>query len=100
MFQNKAFVVLIGLAIGFIAGFILRPVIAPATGIGSQPPVAIAAEAPRSEQYFEAHIDEARHIISGCRDGSVRGGECSNAADAVTKVEARERTDRFLGKHP
>lgn len=52
---------------------------------------------PRSSQYFEAHIEEARQIVDGCRDGSVRGNECDNADLAVQKADARERTKRFLG---
>lgn len=52
---------------------------------------------PRSTQYFEAHVDEARQIVEGCRDGSVRGAECDNADIAVQTVEARERRKRFLG---
>ena len=53
---------------------------------------------PRSVQYFEAHIDEARQVVGGCRDGSVRGGECDNADRAVQTAEAREQTRKFLGR--
>jgi hypothetical protein len=52
---------------------------------------------PRSRQYFEAHIDEAREVYAGCRDGSVRGGECDNAEIAVKQAEAKERSKRFFG---
>lgn len=58
---------------------------------------ACAPAEPRSQQYFEAHIDEARQIVEGCRDGSVRGGECDNADRAVQRAEAKERSKRFLG---
>ncbi len=56
-----------------------------------------AQSEPRSTQYFDAHIDEARQIVGGCRDGSVRGEECDNAERAVKTVAAKERTKRFLG---
>ena len=52
---------------------------------------------PRSKQYFDAHIDEARQVVEGCRDGSVRGGECDNAELAVNRTDAKERAKRFLG---
>ena len=52
---------------------------------------------PRSRQYFEAHIDEARTIVEGCRDGSVRGDECDNAEMAVKLAEAKERRQKFFG---
>lgn len=52
---------------------------------------------PRSQQYFEAHIDDARQIVEGCRNGSVRGGECDNADRAVQRAEAKERSKRFFG---
>lgn len=52
---------------------------------------------PRSTQYFEAHIDEARQIVEGCRDGSVRGAECDNPDIAVQMAEAKERRKRFFG---
>lgn len=53
---------------------------------------------PRSTQYFEAHIDEARKVVADCRDGSIRGDECTNADVAVQTVEGRERFKRFRGK--
>ncbi|MBW8297270.1 MAG: hypothetical protein K0M74_16040 [Sphingopyxis sp.] len=52
---------------------------------------------PRRQLYFEAHIDEAREIVEGCRDGSVRGDECTNAERALSRNEAKERSKRFLG---
>lgn len=52
---------------------------------------------PRSQLYFEGHIDEAREIVEGCRDGSVRGDECMTAGRAVSRKEAKERSKRFLG---
>lgn len=52
---------------------------------------------PRSRQYFEVHVDEAREVFAGCQDGSVRGGECDNAEMAVKRADAKERTKRFLG---
>ncbi|MGV1681684.1 EexN family lipoprotein [Sphingopyxis sp. NJF-3] len=53
---------------------------------------------PRSVQYFEAHLDEAREIVASCRDGSTKGDECSNAGVAVQVAEGRERFERFRGK--
>ena len=52
---------------------------------------------PRSTQYFEAHIEEARQIVDGCRDGTVRGGECDNADLAVQQADAKEKSRRFFG---
>lgn len=53
---------------------------------------------PRSTQYFEANLDEARKVVADCRAGSTRGDECTNADVAVQTVEGRERFKRFLGK--
>ncbi|WP_448658253.1 hypothetical protein ACPVPU_12355 [Sphingomonas sp. CJ99] len=93
-------IVLVTLVLGFSGGFFLRPVIAPA----KQAVIAAAAlpAAPgysdaRGTQYFIANIDEARHVVSGCRDGSVRGGECATAEEAIITVDAQERRKRFLG---
>lgn len=57
-----------------------------------------SAPEPRSAEYFAAHLDEAREIVAGCTDGSIRGGECTNANLAVEEAKARERLRRFLGK--
>lgn len=101
MLQGKTvIIVLVTLVIGFASGFILRPVIMPpanttfAVGPAQTP---ASAEQARGTQYFVAHIDEARQLIAGCRDGSVRGGECANAEEALVKVDAAERRKRFLG---
>ncbi len=100
MSQGKTFtIVLVTLVIGFTGGFILRPVIMPP----AQTTVAVSLPAPasmaqaRGTQDFEANIDEARQVAVGCRDGSVRGGECANAEEALIKVDAAERRKRFLG---
>lgn len=53
---------------------------------------------PRSTVYFEAHPDEARRIVAGCKDGTVRGDECANADIAVQTLDGRERMRRFMGK--
>lgn len=93
-------IVLITLAIGFAGGFVLRPVIAPPQQADT---IAVASPAPpvtgeaRGTQYFVAHIDEARQVVAGCRDGSVRGEECATAEEAIIKVDAQERRKRFLG---
>jgi len=104
MVQRKSVVIsVVMLFAGFAIGFVLRPVIDPVTptptGIGSGlVPAAIAG--PRGTQYFAANLDEARRIIVGCRDGSVRGDECALAEQAVETAEARANTKRFLGSRP
>lgn len=101
MLQRKTLIiVLFTLAIGFAGGFVLRPVITPApqmaAAISPVPITAPSAEL-RGTQYFVTHIDEARQVVTGCRDGSVRGGECATAEEAIIKVDAQERRKRFLG---
>ena len=92
-------IVLVTLVLGFAAGFALRPVIAPQSDpVAAVLPGATVTSEARGMQYFVAHIDEARRIVAGCRDGSVRGGECATADQAITRVEAQERQKRFLGK--
>jgi hypothetical protein len=92
-------IVLVTLIIGFGAGFVLRPVIVPVgqTVVAGHLSAAQAPAAPRGVQYFAAHIDEARQVISGCSDGSVRGDECVYADQAVIEAEARERFKKFMG---
>ena len=93
-------IVLVTLVIGFSGGFFLRPVITPAqqaVNAAAAPPVAHRYSEARGAQYFMANIDEARQVVAGCRDGSVRGGECATAEEAVIKVDAQERRKRFLG---
>ena len=53
---------------------------------------------PRSEEYFHAHLDEARQIVAKCRDGSTRGEECANADYAVQLADAEAKRDRFFMK--
>ncbi|QIG78609.1 hypothetical protein [Stakelama tenebrarum] len=101
MIQGKTWIaVIVALIVGFGAGFTLRPIIvAPsAPAATSTPPLAQAAAEPRSKSYFAAHLDEARQIVAGCQAGSVRGGECANAEQAVTEAEGKERFRRFMGK--
>lgn len=94
MIQGKILViVLVALIVGFGAGFALRPVILP---IGQT--AALAPAEPRATQYFAAHIDEARQVVADCQAGSVRGGECANAEQAVTEAEGKDRFRRFMGK--
>ena len=93
-------IVLVTLVIGFAGGFVLRPVIAPLsqTAVAVSPaPAAPQPTAARGTQYFAANIDEARQIVTGCRDGSVRGDECANAEQAVIEVDSRDRFKRFTG---
>lgn len=54
--------------------------------------------APRSSEYFAEHLDEARQVVTGCRDGTVRGEECANAGLVVEEVDAKERFRRFRGR--
>lgn len=92
--------VLVTLLVGFTGGFVLRPIIAPTeqTVPAAIPPPATAAPSEaRGTQYFVANIEEARQVVAGCRDGSVRGGECASAEEAIIKVNAQERRKRFLG---
>lgn len=93
-------IVLVTLVLGFIGGFVLRPVITPTqqtVPIAIPSPIAAAPSEARGTQYFVANIEEARQVVAGCRDGSVRGGECATAEEAIIKVEAQERRKRFLG---
>ncbi|WP_242129593.1 EexN family lipoprotein [Sphingobium sp. Sx8-8] len=53
---------------------------------------------PRGTQYFAAHLDEAREVVAGCSNGSVRGDECTNADLAVQEADAKERFRKFRGK--
>ena len=101
MSQGKTIIiVVVTLLVGFAGGVVLRPVIAPTqqadTIAVASPATPVSSEA-RGTQYFVAHIDDARRIVAGCRDGLVRGGECATAAEAIIKVEAQERRKRFLG---
>lgn len=101
MGQGKTIiVVLVTLSTGFAGGFLLRPMILPIQqtdmGTAAAPPTPLSSEA-RGTQYFAAHIDEARQVVAGCRDGSVRGGECATAEEAIIKIDAHERRKRFLG---
>lgn len=59
---------------------------------------ACAQPAPRGHEYFAEHLDEARQIVTGCRDGTVRGEECANAGVAVEEADAKERFRRFRGR--
>lgn len=97
MMQGKTLlIVLVTLLVGFVAGFVLRPVIAPPHAVDIASPPSSTASA-RSTQYFVAHVDEARQIAQSCRDGSVRGDECSNAEAAIVKLEAQKRSKQFIG---
>lgn len=87
------------LMVGFAGGFVLRPVLMPSEGaVPAISPTAPTFSEARGIQYFVAHVVEARRVVAGCRDGSVRGAECAIAAEAIIKVEAQERRKRFLGK--
>lgn len=62
------------------------------------PLAACGQSEPRSVQFFEANMEEARKVAAACTDGSQRGAECGNADVAIQTVEARERFERFRGK--
>lgn len=98
---NKTIIIgLVILLVGFAGGFVLRPVVAPTNRpppVDIPTPMAAAPSEARGTQYFVAHIDEARQVVAGCRDGSVRGDECATAEEAIIKVNAQERRRRFLG---
>jgi len=101
MAQGKTLIiVLVTLIVGFGAGFVLRPVFAPpehaAIVAGPAPAPPTPAE-PRGKQYFAAHLDEARQVLTQCAEGSVRGDECFNAEMAVTEADGRARHKRFFG---
>lgn len=53
---------------------------------------------PRSLQYFESHLEEARDIVAACENDTHRGDECQNASIAIETAEAREKFKRFRGK--
>ena len=92
--------ILIALVVGFGAVFVARPVTMQtqqADTIAKALPAAPVSNEARGTQYFVAHIDEARRVVADCRDGSVRGGECATAEEAIIKVDAEERRRRFLG---
>lgn len=101
MWQSKTIIIaFVTLVIGFAGGFVLRPVIAPTqqtAPVAIPSPIAAGPSKARGTQYFVAHIDEARQVVAGCRDGSVRSGECATAEEAIIKVKAQERRRRFLG---
>lgn len=52
---------------------------------------------PRAEQYFSAHIEEAKQVVEDCAAGTARGQECMNAEIAVSKARAKERSKKFFG---
>ncbi|MFT3967251.1 MAG: hypothetical protein QM690_15350 [Sphingobium sp.] len=101
MKQGKTLIIaLVTLIIGFGGGFVLRSVIAPpkqAAIVAASPAAAPVPAEPRGKQYFAAHLDEARELLTGCAEGSVRGEECFNAEMAVTEAEGRARHKRFFG---
>lgn len=100
MTQGKTLIiVLVTLIVGFGAGFIFRPLIAPAeqTAVAIPPPAATAPAKPRGKPYFAAHLDEARQVLTQCAEGSVRGDECFNAEMAVTEADGRARHKKFFG---
>lgn len=91
---------LVMLLIGFGVGLAMRPIFAPMTNettVTAPFSSSLVTDGPRSTEYFLANIDEARQVVAGCRDGSVRGIECATAGEAIIKTDAAERRRRFLG---
>lgn len=93
-----AVVVIVVLITGYVAGFITRPLI---VAVGTDRSTATpslpnrANSDARSEQYFAAHLDEARQVVEDCREGTVRGDECANAERAVVAAESKDRFREF-----
>lgn len=94
-------IILVTLVCGFGTGILLRPIVMPppqvAVANNPSPIVAVPDEA-RSTQYFEENIDEARQVAAACRDGTVRGDECTNAETAISIADSKERFKRFRGR--
>ena len=98
MTRNRlSFLLFVTLFIGFGAGVVLGPVIMQPnqTMIANVPPQVVASGAPRGTQFFEANIGEAQQVITACRNGTIRGDECTNAETALITVESKERFKRF-----
>lgn len=50
----------------------------------------------RSEEYFNAHIAEARKLVAACTSGSERGPECENAHLAVDEADRKADVEKAL----
>ena len=55
---------------------------------------------PRSEDYFRAHLGEARRVVAQCHASTTRGEECGNADYAVRLAHAEAMRDRFFKADP
>lgn len=97
--QRFISLLMIVLVAGFVAGYLVRPLLAAVAPSPVVPAVAALA-VPRASQSFAAHPDLARAIVAGCAAGTVRGGECENAQSALSSAEGRARTERFIGSRP
>lgn len=95
MSRSMLFAIIMALVIGFLGGFVLRPIVLPPQAATSAPASETNPKEARGVEYFVAHVDEARAVVAGCRDGTVRGEECNNAETAVTTIESKERFRRF-----
>lgn len=92
--------VVVALVSGVGAGFVLRPMIVPMHPVAATPGDALSTQypvAPRSKQYFAAHLDKARQVLAACKDGAVGGDECANAERAVIEADGHDRFKRFMG---
>jgi hypothetical protein len=102
MLHSKTIVImLVCLLVGFAGGFVVRPVIAPiqlmTPRASTAPPASERSEA-RGVQFFAANLEKAHRVVAGCRDGSVRGAECSNAERAIIEADSRDRLKRFTDR--
>lgn len=70
----------------------------PIMGLAFMALSACAQAEPRSVQYFEAHLDEAKKVAADCLQGSATGEECTHAGLAIKVDEDRKRFERFRGK--
>ncbi len=96
MTRSMLLAIIIASLIGFLGGFfMLRPILLPVQPSTSALASETNIQEARGVEYFVAHVDEARRIVAGCREGTVRGVECTNAGRALTTVESRERFRRF-----
>jgi hypothetical protein len=53
---------------------------------------------PRGEDYFSAHIENARKVVAACRAGSQGGPECDNAHQAVADADRKAGMDRSIAE--
>ncbi|MGN6374725.1 MAG: EexN family lipoprotein [Sphingomonas sp.] len=62
--------------------------------------IAACGRSPRSEDYFLAHLDDAREVVARCHARTKRGEECGNADYAIRLTRAEARRDRLFALEP